>query len=227
MRFGSAAWRAAKPFENALYEEIIARLKQDDSTRAVSQERLLVQHALRARQGTSDFRAAQGLPATQPEEILLDANVLAAGHDYYRIGALEVSPDSHGSPSARTRSGRRQFTLRFKNLRSGEILAAAIADVEADLAWANDNRTLLYVEKDPETLLGLYVKKHVLGEDPQHDALVFEQKDKSFYTGVSKSKSDAFIFIHMESTVSSEWRYARADDPALRLQDFPAARARS
>jgi oligopeptidase B len=78
----------------------------------------------------------------------------------------------------------------------------------------------MYVAKDPETLLGLYVKKHVLGEDPRHDALAFEQTDKSFYTGVSKSKSERFIFIHMESTVSSEWQYARADDPELKFKTF-------
>jgi oligopeptidase B len=88
------------------------------------------------------------------------------------------------------------------------------------LAWANDNKTLLYVEKDPETLLGLYIKKHVLGDDPKQDQLVFEQTDRRFYTGVSKSKSDAFIFIHMESTLSSEWRYARADDPQLKFETF-------
>src|SRR6202035_296950 len=98
--------------------------------------------------------------------------------------------------------------LRFKNLQTGEILGLVIPDVEADLAWANDNRTLFYVEKDPGTLLGLYVKKHVLGTAPRHDTLAFEQTDLSFYTGVSKSKSERFIFIHMESTVSSEWRYA-------------------
>jgi oligopeptidase B len=66
----------------------------------------------------------------------------------------------------------------------------------------------------------LYVKKHVLGEDPGRDALLFEQTDKRFYTGVSKSKSDAYIFLHMESTLSSEWRYARADDPELRFEIF-------
>jgi oligopeptidase B len=131
-----------------------------------------------------------------------------------------VSPDSAWLAYCEDTVGRRQFTLRFKNLRSGEILAVAIPDVEPDLAWANDNQTLLYVEKDPETLLGLYVKKHVLGADPRQDAMAFEQTDKSFYTGVSKSKSERFIFIHMESTVSSEWRYADADDPSLEFKTF-------
>jgi oligopeptidase B len=151
---------------------------------------------------------------------LLDANLLALGHEYYRIEALEISHDSAWLAYCEDTVGRRQFTLRFKNLRTGETLGDAIADVEADLAWANDNTTLLYVEKDPETLLGLYIKKHVLGEDPKRDQLVFEQTDRSFYTGVSKSKSDAFIFIHMESTLSSEWRYARADDPQLKFEIF-------
>jgi oligopeptidase B len=151
--------------------------------------------------------------------------VHAQGLGYYRIGALEISPDSQWLAFCEDTTGRRQFTLKFKDLRTQEISPVAIPDVESDLAWANDNRTLLYVEKDPETLLGLYVKKHVLGEDPKRDALVFEQTDRRFYTGVSKSKSDAFIFLHMESTLSSEWRYARADDPELRFEIFLAEEA--
>src|SRR6202166_3008290 len=211
--------RAVKPFENALYEEIISRLKQDDSSVPYRLHGYWYhtrfepgkEHPIYARR--KDAREA-------PEEIMLDANVLAAGHDYHQIGSEEVSPDSAWLAFCEDTVGRRQYTLRFKNLRTGEILATAIRDVESDLAWANDNRTILYVAKDPETLLGLYVKKHVLGEDPRQDALAFEQTDKSFYTGVSKSKSERFIFIHMESTVSSEWQYARADDPELEFKTF-------
>jgi oligopeptidase B len=81
---------------------------------------------------------------------------------------------------------------------------------------------VLYVEKDPETLLGLHVKKHRRGDDIKADTLVFTQTDRSFYTGVVKSKSERFIFIYMESTVSSEWRYAEADDPALSFKVFLA-----
>jgi oligopeptidase B len=207
----------ALPFENALYEEIVARLKQDDAT--VPYRKLGYWYNTRFEPGKEHpiFARRQGA-IDAPEEILLDANALAVGHDYYKIGALEVSPDSAWLAYCEDTVGRRQYTLRFKNLRTGETLPTAIPDVEPDLAWANDNRTVLYVEKDPETLLGLYVKKHVLGDEPRYDALVFEQTDKSFYTGVSKSKSERFIFIHMESTVSSEWRYAHADDPALNFR---------
>src|SRR5271163_1461763 len=209
----------AKPLEDALYAEIIARLKQDDSTVPYRKNGYWYhtrfetgkEHPIYARRKTS---------LDAPEEILLDANVLAAGHDYYRIGAIEVSPNGQWLAFCEDTVGRRQFALRFKNLRRGEILTVAIPNVEPDLAWANDNETVLYVEKDPETLLGLYVKKHRRGQDPQLDALVFEQADKSFYTGVAKSKSDRFIFIHMESTVSSEWWYAEADDPSLPFRVF-------
>jgi oligopeptidase B len=209
----------AKPLENALYDEIIARLKQDDSS--VPYRKNGYWYSTRYEPGKEHpifVRRKDGLEA--PEEILLDANVQALGHGYYRIGSLEISPDSSWLAYCEDLTGRRQFSLRFKNLNTGETLPVSIPDVEADVAWANDNRSLLYVEKDPETLLGIYVKKHVLGTDPKQDALLFEQTDKSFYTGVSKSKSDAYIFLHMESTLSSEWRYARADDAELHFETF-------
>ena len=217
--FRERSMARSKTLEDALYDEIYARLKQDDST--VPYRKNGFWYSTRFEPGKEHpifVRRKNSLDA--PEEILLDANVLAAGHEYYRIGALDVSVDSMWLAYCEDTVGRRQFTLRFKNLQSGEIEPVAIADVETDIAWANDNRTLLYVEKDPDTLLGIYVKKHVLGNDPKNDELVFEQTDKRFYTGVSKSKSDSFIFIHMESTLSSEWRYARADDPQLRFDTF-------
>jgi oligopeptidase B len=217
--FRERSMLGAKPLENALYDEIIARLKQDDST--VPYRKGGFWYSTRFEPGREHpiFVRRKDSPGA-PEEILLDANVHAASHAYYRIGALEVSLDSAWLAFCEDTTGRRQFTLRFKNLESGELLPEAIADIETDIAWANDNRTVLYVEKDPETLLGIYVKKHLLGADPKHDELVFEQTDKSFYTGVSKSKSDAYLFLHMESTLSSEWRYARADDPELRFEIF-------
>lgn len=209
----------AKPLEDALYQEIVARLKQDDASVPYRKRGYWYHTRFEPGKEHPIFARRRG-SLDAPEEILIDANSLALGHDYYRIGALEVSPGGGWLAFCEDTVGRREYALRFKNLRSGEILGVAIPQVEADLAWANDDRTLLYVEKDPETLLGLYIKKHVLGTDPRQDATVFEQTDRSFYTGVSKSKSDRFIFIRMESTVSSEWRYAEAGDPKLEFQTF-------
>jgi oligopeptidase B len=212
----------AKRLEDTVYREIVTRLKQDDST--VPYRKNGYWYYTRFEPGREHpIFARRKATLDAPEQVMLDANELSAGHDYYQIGELAVSPDSAWLAYCEDTVGRRQFGLRFKNLTTGETLSEGIADVEPDLAWADDNRTLLYVEKDPETLLGLYVKKHVLGSDPRQDPVVFEQQDKSLYTGVSKSKSGRFLFIHMQGTLTSEWLYADAGDPGL---SFKAVRAR-
>jgi len=211
---------AAKPLENTLFDEIVARLKQDDAS--VPYRKYGYWYYTRFEVGKEHPIFARRRALEGAEEILLDANDLAAGHDYYQIGALAISPNSAMLAFCEDLVGRRDYRLRFKDLSTGLIDAAAIEGVEADLAWANDNATLLYVEKDPETLLGMYVKKHVLGTDPAADVLVFRQTDMSFYTNVSKSKSDRYVFIQMESTVASEWHYADADDPTLEFKVFLA-----
>ena len=208
-----------KALEDALYEEIVARLKQDDSTVPYRKNGYWYNTRYETGKEHPILARRKDAPGAE-EEILLDGNLLAVGHDFYQIGAFEVSPDSNWLAFCEDTVGRRQFTIRFKNLLSGEESTPGISNTEADLVWTADSRTLLYVEKDPETLLGIYVKQHRIGQDATHDRLLFEQTDKQFYTGVTKSKSDAYIFIHMESTLSSEWRFARADDPELKLSVF-------
>ena len=210
-----------KALEEKLYQEILQRLKQDDATVPYRKSGYWYNTRFAIGQEHPIFVRRPG-SIEAPEEILLDANRLARGHDYYQIGALDVSPDGRWLAYCDDTVGRRQFTLRFKDLKSGQILPEAIPNIEPDMVWANDNATVLYVEKDPETLLGLYVKKHVLGSAPEADVLIFEQTDKTFYTGIGKSKSDRYLFIHMQSTVSSEWHFADASDPALRFQVFLA-----
>jgi oligopeptidase B len=208
-----------KPLEDRLYAEIVGRLKQDDAGVPYFKNGYWYYSRYEAGKEHPIFvRRRERMEA--PEEIVLDANELAAGHDYYQIGAAEVSPDSMRLAFCEDAVGRRQYRLRFKDLAKGQLLPDSIPDVEAEVAWANDSATVLYVEKDPQTLLGIHVRKHHLGKHHEHDDLVFTQEDHSFYTGVSKSKSERFIFMHMESTVSSEWWYADADDPALTFNVF-------
>ena len=215
-----------KGLENSLYEEIVGRLKQDDSTVPYFKNGYFYSTRFNTGEEHPIFVRRKG-SLEAPEEILINCNLEALGQEFYQLGALEITPDGKWLAYCEDRVGRRQFTLRFKHLPSGVTHATQIGNVEADVVWANDNRSVLYVEKDPETLLGRYVKKHVLSSDlaALHgggDALVFEQTDLSFYTGVSRSKSDAYLFIHMQSTVASEWRFARADDPELTFQVFLA-----
>lgn len=203
-----------KANEEALYSEIVARIKQDDAS--VPYRKRGWWYYTRFDTG-KEYPIHARKPGTlaAPEEILLDGNALAAGHAYFQVGRTAVSPDSRMLAWAQDTVGRRQWTLRFKDLTTGEILPDRIENMTGDIAWANDNRTVLYVEKDPVTLLGVRVRKHVLGTDPQSDPLVYEEKDNTFYLSVGKSRSDRFIEIYLQQTVATETLVADAGDPAL------------
>jgi oligopeptidase B len=214
------AWFArAQPSIDALHAEIVARLKQDDCS--VPYRKAGFWYYWRFEAGKEyPIYARKAGTLEAPEQILLDANQLADRDSYYQIGSYEVSPDSRWLAYCEDRVGRREYTLRLKDLRSGETSNFRIDNLEADLVWTNDSTRIVYVAKDPETLLGTDVKQHRIGDDPSRDELLFSQTDNTFYTSVAKSKSDRFIFIGMESTVASEWRFADADAAELAFTTF-------
>jgi oligopeptidase B len=206
-----------RTLEQKVYEEIVGRLKQDDAS--VPQRRNGYWYYTRYETGKQYPIFARRKGNMQaPEEIVIDGNQRAQGHDFYQLAGLEVSVDGRWAAIAEDTVGRRQYEVRIKDLGTGEFLPQVLTNVEPDLAWANDHRTLFYIRKDPQTLLGNKVYRHVHGTDPAQDALVYEQDDESFYMGLSKSKSDRFIFIAAQSTVSSEYRYADANDPKLEFR---------
>ena len=206
-----------RPLEQRIYEEIIGRLKQDDAS--VPQRRNGYWYYTRFETGKQyPIHARRKGTLDAPEEIIVDANARAAGHDFYQLAALEVTMDGRWAAIAEDTVGRRQYEVRIKDLVSGEFLPEVLRNVEADLAWANDQRTLVYIRKDPQTLLGNRVYRHVRGTDPASDPLVYEQDDESFYMSVAKSKSDRYIFIAAEGTVATEYRYAEADDARLEFR---------
>ncbi|RDZ27600.1 S9 family peptidase [Lysobacter silvisoli] len=223
-----AQMAALKPLEDKVYNEIVARIKQDDSSvpyrergywyygRFEAGKDYLVYGRRKDGAGVDavSIQQANGAADFAGEQVLLDVNALAAGKDYYSVGDWEVSPDNNLLAYADDTNGRRQYTIRFKNLATGETYADAIAGVSANLVWADDNKTLFYVENDPETLLTKRVKKHVLGTDPKLDPVVYEEKDDSFYMGIDRTRDDRYIVIHVSSTVSDEMRYAPAADPS-------------
>ncbi len=206
-----------RPLEDQLYAEIVGRIKQDDSSVPYRERGYWYYRRFDAGQEYPvHARRAGSLEA--PEEILLDLEQLAQGRDFYDVGEYEVSPDDRLLAYAEDTIGRRQYTLRFKDLASGELLPDVIENVEPAVAWAADSRTVIYIEKDPQTLLGSRVRKHVLGTDPATDPLVYEEPDDAFYLDVSCSKDGRHLYIQADSTVSSEQRFADAGDPALEFR---------
>ena len=150
-----------------------------------------------------------------PEEVLLDVDQMAEGHSYFSASGFDISGDNNLLAYGVDLVSRRQYTIYVKNLATGEILKDAIQNTEGDPCWAADNKTIFYTSKNPVTLLSEKIMRHKLGTDAAEDVLVYEEKDKSNYIGVGKSKNNQYIFIVSQATMSSEWRFidsARPDD---------------
>ena len=215
--FTDATLAHTKALQEQIYREIVGRIKQDDAS--VPYRRKGYWYYRRYDTGKEyPIYARKRETLDAPEQVMLDANERATGHGFFQVGDWAVSPDNHLFAWSEDTVGRREFTVRVKNLATGEVLPDRIAGVSSDVAWAADSRTLLYVAKDPVTLLGDKVRKHVLGSETAQDPLVYEEQDKSYYTGVATTKDDRFVTIRSRSTVSTQIQVARADDPALHFQ---------
>jgi oligopeptidase B len=223
--YKDAVLAPTQALQDTLYAEIVGRLKQDDSTPPVRFRGHWYYKRYETGKEYPVYARRKG-SMEAPEQVLLDGNAMAQGKAFFQIGSYEVSANDELLAWTEDTVGRRQYTLRFRNLRTGEVLADAIANVEPGIAWANDNKTVLYVEKDPVTLLSERIRKHVLGTPVAQDALVYEELDPSFYIGVGKSKSQKYLFIGAESTLVSEWRYADASDPELAFRPVLPREAR-
>jgi oligopeptidase B len=212
-----------KALETKVYDEIVGRLKQDDSTVPYLMNGFWYYRRFETGAEYPIYARKKGnLEAA--EEILLNVPEMAKGHDFFDIGGVAVSPDSNLLAYAEDTVGRRQYTIKVVELATRKAFPIALSNVESDLVWAGDNKTFFYVEKDPETLLGYRVRKHAIDSanntDVQKDPLVWEQTDTSFYSGVGKTKDEKYLFIATQSTVSSEYWYADANDPKLEFKVF-------
>jgi oligopeptidase B len=215
--YADAMLAHTQPAQSLLYDEIVARIKQDDAT--VPYRKNGYYYYMRFESGREyPIHARRKGSMQAPEEILLDTNQLAAGKAFYQASGLMASDDGNQLVFAEDTTGRRQYVLRFKNLETGAYWPETIANVESGALFAADNRTVLYIRKDPVTLLGNRVFRHTLGSDPATDTLVYEEHDESFYMGLDKSRSDRYLFIGVSSTVSTEWRYADSSDPELEFK---------
>lgn len=212
--YADAMLAHTRPLQDTIYREIVGRIKADDGT-VPQRENGYWYYARYEPGGEFPIHARRKGTLEAPEELLLDPNAMAAGKAYFQIGNYEVSVNGRMLAWAEDSVGRRQWTVRFKDLVTGELLSDTLVNVEPDFVWANDSRTVLYVEKDPDTLLGNRVRRHVLGTPVADDPVVYEEKDPSYYLGLAKSRSNRYLWIQLESTLATEQWVADANDPAL------------
>lgn len=201
----------SESFQEKLFEEIKGRIKQSDMS--VPYKDNGYYYITRYEEG-SEYpiysRKKGNLDAD--EEILLDVNILAKNHTYYQIGDKTVSPDNNLLAYSEDTVSRRQYTIKFKNLATGEILADAIPNTNGEIVWANDNKTIFYTINN-EALRSYKILRHTLGTPVSKDVVVFHEKDETFNTGVYKTKSKKYIVISSFAKLSQEFRILNADNP--------------
>ena len=207
-----AVMKPTEALQEALYQEIVGRIKQTDMS--VPYRWQGYHYYTRYEEGKEYpiyCRKKGSLEAA--EEVLLNVNTLAEGHAYFHVAGITVSTDNNLIAYGTDAISRRLYTIRFKNLTTGETLTDEIPDTIGQAAWANDNKTVFYTLKDTTTLRPFKVMKHVLGSDPAEDKEVFVETDETFNAYVYKSKSKKFLFIACDSTLSTEYRFMDAGDP--------------
>jgi oligopeptidase B len=202
----------SKVLREKLFEEIKSRIKEDDESLPYKYKGYYYYTRFeKGKEYAINCRKKGTLQAK--EEILIDQNELAKGKKYFALGALSISTNKQIMAYATDTVGRRIYNVYFKDLSTGKMLPDVIQNVTGNIVWANDNKTLFYSRQDLQTLRSFQIYKHVLGTDSSKDELVYEEKDVQFSCYIGKSKSDKYLMIISNSTLSSEIRYLEADKP--------------
>ena len=203
--------RHTKNFQDQLFVEIKSRIKEDDSSVPYFKNGYWyyvrfesnLEHPIYCRKKAS---------LDAKEQIILDANREAANHSFYQVGGMSVSPNNQWLAYSEDTVSRRIYTIRFKNLESGEILSESITGTTGGAAWANDNETIFYTLKD-EALRPYKVMRHKLHHSNETDAEIYHESDASFTCYAYRSKSGSYIMIGSASTLSNEYRFLDANTP--------------
>lgn len=207
-----ASTAGTKDFQKALYEEMKARIKEDDQS---------VPYLYNGYYYITRYETGKDYPIysrkkgslTATEEILFDCNELAKGHSYFQLGGMSISPDNKLVSFGIDTVGRRIYTIQIKNLETGELFSDTIENADGSSVWANDNKTIFYTRQDTVTLRSDKVFKHKVGTSADLDVVVFYEKDDTFSVSVGKEKSKKYIVISSGSTLTTEYRILNAEQP--------------
>jgi oligopeptidase B len=208
-----------KQLQADLFTEMKNRIKEKDESVPVFKNGYF--YYVRTEDGKQYYKYCRKKGSlTAKEEILLDVDKMAEGHAYYAASGFDVSEDNRFMAFGVDLVSRRQYTIMIKDLQTGQILPDAIENTEGDPCWAQDNKTIFYTSKNPVTLLSEKIMRHTKGTDTKTDVLVYEEKDKSNYISVGKSKNNRYIFIVSTATLSSEYRMIDATKPVGAFKVF-------
>lgn len=207
-----------KAFQNDLFEEMKARIKEDDAS---------VPYKYNGYWYITRFEKGKDYPIytrkkeslDNPEELLFDCNKMAEGQSYFKLVGISISPDNKKVSYGIDTTGRRQYTIQVKDLKTHNVYTDSIENTTGSSTWANDNETLFYTQKDPVTLRAYQIFRHKLGSATE-DELIFQEGDETFGTAIYKSKSRKYIIIACYSTLTNEYHILNADNPDGKFEVF-------
>lgn len=214
-----AKMKDSEGLQEKIYTEIIGRIKQTDES--VPYQDNGYWYYTRYEEGQEYPIYCRKVGSLQgKEEVMLNVNDMAKGHDYFQVTGLSVSEDNTILAYGVDTVSRRRYTIHFKNLKTGAKTDTPIPNTEGQVTWANDNKTIFYSKKDSVTLRSNRIFKHKLGADPSKDQLIFEEMDETFYTGVYKTKSNKYIIIWSGSTLTNYYQTVDANSPDGKFKEF-------
>jgi oligopeptidase B len=200
--YTEAVMAPTEGLQQQLYDEILARIQETDTSAPTRRPPYL--YYSRTEEGKQyAIICRRRDDADAPEEILFDENAMAEGHDYFEIGVLAVSEDHTLAAYSEDFTGAESYTMRVRDLASGENLPDVLEGTYYSFAWANDGRSFYYTTHD-EAMRSDKIWLHRLGTPQSDDVLVFEDPDERFFVRVGKSLSKRFIYMSSGSMTTTE-----------------------
>ncbi len=208
-----------KNLRKQLFKELKSRIKEHDSSAPYLNKGFYYYHRYEEGKEYPIYCRKKG-SLKAAEEIMLDVNVLAKGHDFFDIGDISVSHNNKLLAYSFDDQGRRKYKITIKDLKTGKHYEDLIEETAGDVTWFADDESFVYAKVHPETLREGEIFLHKLGTDIKKDKVIYREDDETYYVYAYLSKSEKYIFFASDSTETTEVSYLRADDPKARPKPF-------
>ena len=207
-------WRDSNiDYESTIYKELKSMIPDEEETLRVKDGSFYYYSRIKASEQYSTYYRN-----SSNEEILLDVNKEAEGKEFYNVAGLNISPDENLLLYGEDLNGRREYTLRIKNLKTNSLLEDEIVKASPSAIWSNDSEYIIYAKKDEETLIQNQIYLHKLGTNQDEDKLIYKESDNEFNIWLSESRTKKYIYVYIEKTNSSEVWLMDKSDPLKPLE---------
>ena len=207
-------WRDSNiDYESSIYKELKSMIPDEEETLRVKDGSFYYYSRIKASEQYSTYYRNKS-----NEEIVLDVNKEAEGKEFYNVAGLNISPDENLLLYGEDLNGRREYTLRIKNLKNNSLLEDEIVKASPSAIWSNDSEYIIYAKKDEETLIQNQIYLHKLGTNQDEDKLIYKESDNEFNIWLSESRTKKYIYVYIEKTNSSEVWLMDKSDPLKPLE---------